>query len=233
MDVLSGNATDRPHKKRSRAPLDVSGLYSNGQAYKASRDDDGKRRKSSGQATKSWLDELTEDLFGFVPDDVTQKNPSRKRRNSGESDSEEAPPLPPGPDQPPGLEDALGDSSDQADFGYDQPIHFVDHSEAFSRLKLFAETTYKNYTKQLSELLQTKAHTYANPIHSRRGFDGDLRMHQLRQDLLGFEDKPIEIQMKMHEAGFAIEGPLVRIGTLPETNSLITSTDIWGRIFCK
>jgi hypothetical protein len=200
MDVLGTSGADRSHRKRFRAPIDASGLYSNGHAPKASKDGDGKRRshKTDGHDSReiSWTDKLTEELFGFVPDDLTQKSPGRKRRETLSEEEDAPPPPPPGPV---GLDQAEeDDSSDSAEFAYDRPIHFVDHSEAFSRLKLFAETTYKNYSKQLHELLKTKSATYANPIHSRRGFDGDLRMHQLRQDLLGFEDKPIELQMKMY-----------------------------------
>jgi hypothetical protein len=92
---------------------------------------------------------------------------------------------------------------------YDTPIRLVDHTVALDRVAHWSKSTYQNYTRQLVELTQPKSKTYANPEHSRRGFDGDERLFNLRNDLKGFAEPPIELQMKMHEAAFSIEGPLI------------------------
>lgn len=81
--------------------------------------------------------------------------------------------------------------------GYHEPMRIIDHRPALDRVARWANSTYQSYTRQLSELLEPKHRTYANPEHSRRGFDGDERLHNLRRDLMGFQDVPIELQMKM------------------------------------
>lgn len=211
MDVLPANG-DKPHKKRSRAPLDASILYSNGGTPKSRRHEDGKlhhKKQEPDDDPDDWMKQLETELFGGPLSTGKRRLPDEDYYG----DSRKFP----GPDPPDGsdhdeaasVSKPTGQVGDEEDVHYEKPIHFVDHREAFDRIKLYAESRYKDYSKQLSELLKTKADTYYNPIHSRRGFDGDLRMHQLRQDLLGFEDRPIELQMKMHEAAFSIEGPLI------------------------
>lgn len=95
------------------------------------------------------------------------------------------------------------------EYMYDKPIRLVDHTVAMDRVAHWSKSTYQSYTRQLVELTQPKSKTYANPEHSRRGFDGDERLFNLRNDLKGFAEPPIELQMKMHEAAFSIEGPLI------------------------
>lgn len=98
-------------------------------------------------------------------------------------------------------------SPDLQELPYNRPIHFVDHRSLFDRLTLFSKSTYKNYTQQIYPT--TKHESYADPEHSRAGLDGDERLNGIRMDLLGFADKPIELQMKMHEASLSIEGPMI------------------------
>ena len=92
---------------------------------------------------------------------------------------------------------------------YARPVRLVDHRTTFARLADWSGAAYRGYRQELSELAEPKHRSYANPAHSVRGFDGDARLHALRRDLLGFQDRPIELQMKMHEAAFEIEAPLI------------------------
>lgn len=97
------------------------------------------------------------------------------------------------------------------EYDYDKPIRFVDHRPALDRVARWANATYASYTRQLSELTQTKSSTYANPEHTRRGFDGDERLFNLRRDLQDFSDVPIELQMKMYVLETFFSGPILTL----------------------
>lgn len=105
-------------------------------------------------------------------------------------------------------------SSNNANIGPDscrfgKPIRPVDHSNSFDRTARWTASSYRSYAKFISELAKPKEQTYANPRHQIRGLNGDARFARIKEALEGFENKPIELQMLMHQAAFTVEGPLI------------------------
>lgn len=210
MDVLPASEPNAQKKKRPHQS--AIPLYTNERPSKSARkaptaaDGDVHRKKSRPEQEDAEDMEVEGAEVLGIGNNTTPAS-SRKRRKP-EKDPKKTPDqddfITPQQQQPQEEENEDPDA-----YTYDQPLHFVDHRVAMDRMAKWSDTTYKNYTRHLSELCQPKSTTYANPEHSQRGFDGDVRLFNLRRDLTGFEDRPIELQMKMHEAAFSIEGPLI------------------------
>jgi hypothetical protein len=106
-----------------------------------------------------------------------------------------------------------------------KPLRCIDNRGQFERLADWSRSTYQNYKLQLYP--QDKSKSYSDPNHAKQGLSGDERLFRIRRDLMGFENPPIELQMKMHEAAFSVEGPMIYREELIAiaTNLLTESTD--------
>ena len=108
-----------------------------------------------------------------------------------------------------------------------RPIRPIDHRPVFARMTLWAKALKKDYCRQLYP--EKKDITYADPSHQRRDFDGDRRLANCRRDLMGFDQKPIDLQLRMHEADFSVEGPLFYGEDFFANNKLILEKNGWKR----
>lgn len=97
--------------------------------------------------------------------------------------------------------------SESCRFG--KPIRPVNQSASFDRSARFAASCYRSYAAFLGELANPKEVTYNNARHQVRGLNGNARFARIKEALEGFENRPIELQMRMHQAAFSVEGPLI------------------------
>lgn len=97
--------------------------------------------------------------------------------------------------------------ADSTRFG--RPLKPVNHAESYNRISRWSASSYRGYARQLRELARPKEETYVDPRHQIKGLNGDARFARIKECLLGFQNKPIELQMIMHATAFQVEGPLI------------------------
>lgn len=97
--------------------------------------------------------------------------------------------------------------SESCRFG--KPIRPINQAASFDRSARFAASCHRSYASFMGELANPKEVTYNNPRHQVRGLNGNARFARIKEALEGFENKPIELQMRMHQAAFSVEGPLI------------------------